>query len=317
MSAQVPRSGNASRLAWGDVPDAVVAAIGERAGSGVATATGAALGFSPGFAGVVGFEDGSRLFLKVISSDQHPDSSTFNRREAEVVAQLPEGLGVPRLQWELDVDEWHVIAFEAIDGVPASPAEDAEHERAAWDALTELAAVRAPAGLPQFNEHQSDVFTYWRELAAAPGLEARLVGYDTAWILAHLDDLIRWEAQAVEATRGDRLVHGDFRADNLVIADGRAFVVDWPHASAGAPWLDLAGFLPAHQMHGGAPAHEAFRAHPVGRDVPQEELRAYVTSLAGYFVFHSTEPEPDHLPGLRAFQRAQALPSLRWLRELT
>lgn len=316
MSAQAPHAGNPGRLTWGEVPDAVVAAIGKRAGSRVESVAPAELGFSPGFAGVVGFEDGSHLFLKVISSAQHPHSSTFNRREAEVVAQLPAGLSVPRFHWELDIAEWYVLAFEAIDGVPARPHDDSDHEAAVWVALTELAAVPAPSALPAFHDYQSDVFAYWRELADAPRLEERLAGYDAEWILAHLDDLIRWEAQAVEATRGDRLVHGDVRADNMLIAQGRAFIVDWPHASAGAPWLDLAGYLPSHEMHGGGTANEGFRAHPLGRNVPAKELRAFVASLAGYFVFHSTAPEPDHLPGLRAFQRAQALPSLRWLREL-
>ena len=57
-------------------------------------------------------------------------------------------------------------------------------------------------------------------------------------------------------------------------------------------------------------------SHPLAREVSEEQELLFVATLAGYFTAQSTEPPAPALPGLREFQRAQALPALAWLREL-
>lgn len=305
-------------MSWSEVPDAVVARIEAAAGAPVQLATGSEWGFSPGFAGVVRFADGSRRFLKVMSGVRDPWSIDVNRREATVLAELPRDVAAPALLWVLEEADWLAIATEVVDGDHPRPADDPRHAAAVWDALTHLASVAAPTGLPPFHEYQADVFDRWATLASAPDRDARLarLGDEGAWVTTHLDLLMELEREAIEASAGDALVHGDLRADNALLDGDRIVIVDWPHASRGAPWLDLAGYLPSFEMQGGGRAAAAFRAHPLSRGVSVAHERAFVAAIAGYFTVQSTEPPVPALPGLREFQYAQAVPALAWLREV-
>jgi Phosphotransferase enzyme family len=53
------------------------------------------------------------------------------------------------------------------------------------------------------------------------------------------------------AAAGPALLHGDLRADNLLLTPGRVVAVDWPRACAGAAWVDLLLLLPSVAMQGG------------------------------------------------------------------
>ncbi len=70
------------RLQWRDLPAAVRIGIEARLGSAVLTAESQAGGFSPGLASRLGLADGSRAFVKAVSSGQNPDSPGMHRREA-------------------------------------------------------------------------------------------------------------------------------------------------------------------------------------------------------------------------------------------
>lgn len=306
-------------MAWSEVPDTLVAQIEAAAGSSVALVEGSAFGFSPGFAGVVRFADGSNQFLKVMSASRDPWSIDINRREALVLADLPGEVPAPRLCWKFEAGEWLVVAIEALDGDHPQASNDPAHADAVWAALSDLADVKAPASLPAFHVHHADLFTQWRDFAEAPNLDARLasLGPNGEWVESRLPLFMEWEQDAIEVTEGDALVHGDLRADNMLLTSGGIAIVDWPHASRGAPWIDLAGHLPAHEMYGGGAARAVFRAHPLASAVSADAERAFVCTLAGYFTLQSTEPPPPALPGLREFQRAQAIPALKWLRELS
>jgi len=56
----------------------------------------------------------------------------------------------------------------------------------------------------------------------------------------------------------------NLRADNIMIdADHRSvMLIDWPHASIGAPWLDLAFMLPSVAMQGGGDPQKLFLRAP-------------------------------------------------------
>ena len=92
--------------------------------------------------------------------------------------------------------------------------------------------------------------------------------------------------------------------------------IDWPHASIGAPWLDLAFMLPSVAMQGGGDPQKHFWSHPVSDGVPPQDLRSALAGLAGFLTASSVLPAPVGIPNLRRFQRAQASAALSWLREL-
>ena len=121
----------------------------------------------------------------------------------------------------------------------------------------------------------------------------------------------------MRAIAGDALVHGDLRADNIILDGPRTWIIDWPHAARGAPWADLAFMLPSVAMQGGGDPQAIFWRHPVSDGVKRQEGRAALAGLAGYFAASSFQPAPIGIPNLRAFQRAQAATALDWLRELS
>ncbi|MFT4235044.1 MAG: aminoglycoside phosphotransferase family protein, partial [Microbacterium sp.] len=79
----------------------------------------------------------------------------------------------------------------------------------------------------------------WQRLEAD-----RLLEKTTPWCEQHVD-LLRTNAERVTSVLvGDRLVHGDLRADNILIDEtGRARLVDWPWAARGRGWEDAFLYL--------------------------------------------------------------------------
>jgi aminoglycoside phosphotransferase (APT) family kinase protein len=320
----LPLAFSGQRLDWRDLPRHVRKRIAELAGAQVTAEISATSGFSPGFAAVLELADGRGVFVKAVSSEQNPTSPDLARAEIRVAAALPAQVDAPRLLWSADDGEWVLLGFEVVHGrAPETP----------WrpdDLAAVLKAVAAVGAAPLVDGHDlprtpdqlADDFTGWRRLAALDADErariAELGGRVGAWAANRLDDLLAWEADAPRVLAGESLVHGDLRADNVMLdhENGRVWLIDWPHASVGAPWLDMAFMLPSVALQGGGDPAALFAAQPVARDVPHADLRAGLAGLAGYFAWSSLQPAPQGIPNLRSFQAAQAVATLRWLRDL-
>jgi hypothetical protein len=80
--------------------------------------------------------------------------------------------------------------------------------------------------------------------------------------------------------------------------------------------FDLAAFCPSVAMQGGPEPAETFAMSAVGRAADREELLPLVAAIAGYFVVGALAPPPPGLPTVRAFQAAQGVVALRWLRQI-
>ena len=317
-----PAAFNTARMTWADLPARVRERVAELAGAEVAGARATTSGFSPGFAGVVSLVDGRRVFVKATGEAEHPWSIDIARAEVEVNAALPHHLPAPRLLWS-DVGAWVLAGFEVIDGVaPELPWRQSELA-AVFDAFTSLAVAQPLPGhrLRPIAEAHPDTFSMWERFAERPQEEREAAaargGQWGEWALRHLSTLAAWERDSAAACTGGSLVHGDLRADNVLLdTHGKVWMVDWPHVSMGAQWLDLAFMLPSVAMQGGGPAHDHFRSHPLGVDVEHDAIRAAVTAIAGYFLLNSWEDAPAQIPTVRAFQAGQALPAIAWLQAL-
>lgn len=267
-------------------------------------------GFSPGLAARLRLDDGRRVFVKAVSEEANPDTPGIHRREARVLAAMPRSAPVPRLLWTYDDRGWVALGLEDIDG---------RHPDEPW------------------TEHDlSLVIATYRKLAhdltpapitvddAAHGFERDINGWQVAlardeqridtWCMKHLPRLADLESRAPEAARGDTLLHFDARADNLLIAGERVYVVDWPWARTGAWWIDIVGMAPSVAMQGG-PSPEALLARLDLGPVKKADLDAVICSIAGYFVVHALDPAPAGIPTVRAFQAAQGRVAIGWLRE--
>ncbi|MBM7773445.1 Ser/Thr protein kinase RdoA (MazF antagonist) [Actinokineospora baliensis] len=197
-----------------------------------------------------------------------------------------------------------MLVFEDVDGWVPGVGEWGRVQ----GALDELAEVGTPCPVevPRF---QDDGFQGWRSLAGDPVLTGRLDG----WCRANVERFAELESGWAAAVAGDSLVHGDLRADNILLTEERVYFVDWPHAAKGAPWADLVFLAPSWTARGGPPAAELWAGS--GWKVDRDALNAVVAAVAGYFAHSALLPPPPGLPTLREFQRAQAGPALEWLRQ--
>ncbi len=319
-----PLAFSGQRLAWSDLPVPVRTRIVALAGAPVTAERIATSGFSPGFAAVLELADGRDVFVKAVSPEQNPDSPDLARAEIRVAACLPPQAPTAPLLWSDDDGDWVLLGFAVAHGRPPDLPWRTGELRMVLDTLATVAAcepVRADC-LPRAEDALAQDFTGWQRLRAHTAAQLRVLAAahpeHGAWVLDQLDALVVQEVRALDAVHGSALVHGDLRADNVLIDHDhdRVTFVDWPHASVGAPWLDLAGLLPSVAMQGGGDPARIFREHPLGAVVPQDELRSVVAGFAGYFAHASLQPAPPGIPNLPAFQRAQASTALRWLRTL-
>ena len=322
----LPLAFGGQRLDWRDLPRQVRERIETLAGARVTAEMSATSGFSPGFCAVLELTDGRAVFVKAVSADQNPHSPDMARAEIRAARALPPEVPAPALRWWDDDGHWVILGFDAVNGRSPELPWRPDDLALVLTALDDLACCTPAPGheLPRTDDLLADDFTGWRSmLRATPEERERvvaLVDEPGRWALEHLGDLVRWEQDALRVCAGDALVHGDLRADNVMIEDGhdRVWLIDWPHASVGAPWIDLAFMLPSVALQGGAgdPA-TIFAASRAAEGVGVDEVRAALAGLAGYFAWSSGQPSPAGIPNLRTFQAAQAGATLRWLRDLS
>jgi hypothetical protein len=309
-----------SRLAWSDMPRDVRARIAELAGAEVATEAPATTGFSPGYASLLELGDGTEVFVKAVSPEQNPDSPNLARAEIRALELLPPGVPAPRLRWSHDDGTWVVMGIEAVAGrVPDHPWRP-DQLRRTLDVVDRLARAGTPAPeeLPPLATALAGLAGTTRAMAETPAdldRAVEAVGEHGGWLAEHLADLVTWAEQAPWLATGTTLAHNDLRADNVLLGEHDAWVVDWPHACKDAPaWYDLAGLLVSVAMQGGGDPDELFWSHPTAAGADRESVRSVLAALTGYFLQGAVQPAPRGIGNLRPFQLAHGRAALSWLR---
>jgi len=278
-------------------------------------------GFSPGLASRVRCADGARWFVKAASADANPDTPRMHRQEAGVLTDLDpviiaRHLPVPRLRGTAELGQWFALIVDDVAGrQPDLPWQDGQLDLV-LAAIARLAETLTPApiNVPGIEEYIGADFGGWRALASGPA-DDRL----DRWSRAHLSELAALEATWGAHAAGATLLHGDIRADNLLLT-GEALpgvmVVDWPHACQGAAFADLVLFAPSVAMQGGPEPAALLARSQIGRAAHPDAVRAVVCALGGSFTERSLSPSPPGLPTVRRFQAAQAEVTRRWLATL-
>lgn len=267
-------------------------------------------GFSAGYAGIVTTTTG-RAFVKAVEAGGHADSAHFLAAEIEVLQRLPPGLA-PRVVGSVRDDAGLALVLEAIDGRHPGHPWTTDDLRIVAEALASVATTPAPHQMTTAEEAMQPSFLRWGDIATDPGLLADL----PLPVQERVPLLLEIEQEFPAVVRGDMLVHNDVRADNVLITDCRARLLDWPHARRGAPWLDLPCLLPSVEADGGPACEEAWPLFEEYGAPSPRVLLPVISGFASFLWYEQGRPEFPQLPGLRAFQRAQALPALRWLRTL-
>ena len=307
MSTQFGIGG--TRIGWADLPERVRTALTERLGADVESEASQPGGFSPGLAARLRLSDGRRVFVKAVGLQRNPDSPAMHRREIRILRTLPPDLPVPALLDSYDDGDWVALIIEDVEGTsPAMPwrTEEFAEVRTALSALSKR-LTPSPIQVEPVHEAHPELFGNWRALAEDD------VDRLPDWAEDHLELLVELETGAVDAVRGDTLLHLDLRADNMLRTDAGVVFVDWPHACLGAPWFDLVALLPSVGMQGG-PNPETVWQQAVGSSADPDRVNAALAAVAGFFLVGSVKPAPPNLPTLRTFQRLQGEVTLDWLR---
>jgi aminoglycoside phosphotransferase (APT) family kinase protein len=303
------------RVEYAAAPAELHAWVDETLCSPVIEATTQPGGFSPGVAARLLCTDGSRAFCKAVSAEVNDFAASAHRHEQRISGSLPAAAPVPRLLAKYDDGTWVALLLQDINGrQPTLPWRPDELARVitAIDALA-VALTPTPIDAPLLGDAEDKDFWGWRGLAAGSVDGSSL----PKWAGVHLDRLAALEPSWLSACAGDTLLHCDLRADNLLLSEDQVWVVDWPWACLGKPWVDVANLAPSVAMQGGPPPAEVFAMSAASRGADRDEVAAYVCALAGYFVSHSLRPAAVGLPTVRAFQAAQGTVALGWLAQLT
>ncbi|GAA5126376.1 phosphotransferase family protein [Pseudonocardia adelaidensis] len=303
-------NGGGARLGIDEIPERVRGAIEEILGAPVVAAHSQPGGFSPGLAARLVLADGRRAFAKAAGIDRNRDTPRFHRREVEVLAALPADLPVPALLGSYDDGDWVALVVEDVEGeMPVEPWRPAELASVVG-AMAGLAdrLTPSPVARPSIATMDEHAFRGWRTMAAEPSMAAPL----GPAVTARLDALAAIEEGWTAAAEGSSLVHGDLRADNILLTPRGVVFVDWPHARIGAPWLDLLFLLPSAAVTGTDP-EEVWTAYPPARAAAPDAVTAVLVALTGFFLHQSVLPPPKNLERVREFQRAQGEAALRWV----
>ena len=190
---------------------------------------------------------------------------------------------------------------------------DKERARQVLEALELLGGVQAARCGDVLKSSPLAQMDFWSQ-ASTQDVATRLLR-DDPWLSRNRERLVDLESRANDLATGDVLVHGDLRADNILLTPSHVCFVDWPHASRGQRWLDLLLLLPSVHMQGGPEPAEVFDSQPLAKDADPTAVSAVLSALAGYFLVQAEMPPPPGLGTLRDFQRAQGEVALRWLKQ--
>jgi aminoglycoside phosphotransferase (APT) family kinase protein len=308
MGAMKPNT----RLRWEQLPDGVRVGIEHILGARVTGALSQAGGFSPGTADRLTASDGRRAFAKAMSRGMNARSFELFQLEAEVSSALAGiELPAPQLLGIVEQDDWIALVFEDIDG--RQPGAGADDIAAVFGALARLPLLPDGIALPD-GERRAEIKAARWSADWTVGLGEGVRDVLPPAGAAHLDDLLTLAAQAPAAVAGQHLVHMDIRPDNVVVdRAGVAWLVDWPWAVVGAPWIDALSYLLGLAMTEPPEAVDRWASSAPLASATPEQIDAVMAAVCGNLFRNSVEPPPPSLVGLREFQREFALRTLDWL----
>jgi hypothetical protein len=291
------------RTDWSDLPEEVRTAI---VPIGSASVVGISEGFSPGFIGHVTSGSSDR-FVKLCTNTINPRTPSLHRAEARVLSLLPSFAPAPVLTDVIDLVDWVGLATEWVSPVGRSHPSWLD---AAGVVLRELSEVSPPPSLPGLRAHLEQDFLWngWHRLNGADR------SFGSAWADQHATELLDCADAFFSAIDGHQLVHGDLRADNVVVGvDGTSVAVDWPSAAIGNPLFDAVMLIGSVALERSAEP-STIAAH-LGVTV-DDTLRSVAVGVLGHYAWASSLGDPPGIPGVRSYQAALRSVFERWVIDL-
>ncbi|WP_327416982.1 aminoglycoside phosphotransferase [Streptomyces sp. NBC_01233] len=141
------------------------------------------------------------VFVKGLRSDHR--RVWTQQREADINPSVRHL--APAVLWHVQESGWDLLGFEDIDGPHADYAPGSPDLPLVADAMARLSSITAP-----------DV------------------------VMRSMPDRVKAHTDFPELFAGTTLLHSDWFPSNVLVAGGRAVLVDWAWASRGAAWIDPA-----------------------------------------------------------------------------
>jgi Phosphotransferase enzyme family len=191
----------ATRTNWNNLPEQVRMAIEWHAGT-IHQVDTISSGLNASFIARLRTDRGF-TFAKGMPADR----ATAQRREAEINVNV-QPIG-PRLLWQIDSLDWHILGFEHVNGRAADLCPGSTDLLGLAGVLGQLAKLEAPRNLCRRIEDR------WADAAQRAGVGTELLV-------------------------GDHLLHTDLNPHNILVTDSGTRIVDWSWPTLGAGWIDTA-----------------------------------------------------------------------------
>jgi hypothetical protein len=250
-------------------------------------------GFSPGCLAIVGVPD-RRCFVKISGILPNERTPNLHRREVEVLRSLGSVEVAPALIGSVDLPDWAGLATSY---VPAVELLTDQWLSAALRLSADIAKTK-PSGLLKPLATSLPTEFLWggfQRLAqvGAPGW--------SSWSEQHFTKLMAREEHFFDLLDGNAVLHGDLRADNVLVIDsGGAVAVDWPSAGIGNPLFDQVMLVTSWMLEIGHEDRAAFDA----LDAERADLVVCLIGILGHYAWAGSLVDPPGIPGVRAYQRA-------------
>lgn len=271
---------------WDDLPCEAKAAVEERCSTAL-KAESANAGIMPGLAARLHLHAGGSVFVKAVRED-HPAVRMY-RREEKANRLLPADVPAPRMLWSGVTAGWLLMLFQFVENGRRPDLAPGSHDLPG--VLETVGRLRGPGdGLPPVS------------------VNLRLLRDTATALLAEDLEGPRWRMYAdaidgldMDAFEGDRLLHYDLHAGNLLASGDAVYVLDWSFACHGAGWIDAALLLPrlVEAGHSPAEAEALVSGLPGWADAPPRSVTALL-ALWAMFREHKALHGPESMRTSRA-----------------
>jgi hypothetical protein len=256
-------------------------------------------GYSGSRRWVLSLDNGSRVFIKVGTTDH---TRHRLRDEARFYQSFQSEFTPELLGFEDDPESPILLLEDLSDATWPPPWTTGQIERV-LTTLEHVASSSPPDYLPSLEQYREGL-SGWERVEEDPSSFLSLGLTTKDWLDAALPVLKHASGQAVLS--GSSLIHFDVRSDNVAFTPGRTVLVDWSIPAIGNPLADVVGWLPSLHVEGGPPPHE----------ILGNEGSALVALITGYWASQAGLPPPQGAPHVREVQRAQLEVSLPWAARL-
>ena len=302
------------RAPYSEMAEVVRHWVDETLGSPVVEAVDQVGGMSPGCATRLRCADGTRAFVKAVSTDLNPHTPTLFRREVTALGLLGRDPLWAGLLAAYDDGDRVALLLEDVEGQHPDLDDDATMSTllGATEQLREVMRERVP--VERARDHLGGVMY-------SPGL-VDLAAVMTAWADAFdgigaapdapVPDWVRsdaggWQRRVEALATGPmaHLVHYDIRNDNLLQRpSGEIVFLDWGAAGVGPDWLDplLARLERVHLPWFDASLATSPELVAAGDDT----VTTWLVGIGTFLAWRAVTAVDVNLPRLPAFRRAES-----------